>query len=259
MADAAIAVIAVLLLGAAVVALRAVLDGRRTGLPASIAVLAPLAEGARLLRTRAVGAHPGARPLAAGALLLLAPLVRAVLLHLDLPGGVAWLVAAEVLWCVGAGLLGRWRTVVLELPLLVALVTPVVAAGSLRVGAPQQDLPFAAEAPVAFVLLLVVGAVLLPWAVHGPVERLGGGARLLAGAGRAMQPVSIAATAAVLLLGTAGAWTWLAAAVLAALLVTAARRFPVLPMRRLVRLALAVLLPLAVVQLGVVVALTLLA
>jgi len=259
MAEAAIAVLALLVLGVAVVGLRAVLDGLRTGVPASIAVLAPLAEGARLLRTRAVGAHPGALPVVAGALLLLAPLARAVLLVDDVPGGVAWLAAADALWWIGAVLLGRWRAIVLELPLLVALAAPVVAAGSLRTDAPQQDLPFAAEAPVAFLLLLVVGGVLLPWAVHGPVERLGGTARLLAGAGRAAQPVSAAATASVLLLGTSGGWTWLAAAVLAAVLVIAARRFPVPSVRRLAWLSVVVLLPLAVVQLAIVVGLTLLA
>jgi hypothetical protein len=258
MAEAAIAVLAVLVLGAGVVALRAVLDGLRTGLPASIAVLAPLGEGARLLRTRSVGARTRPGPVVAGVLLLIPPLLRVTLLGLDLPGGVAWLVAAEAVWCVGAGMLGRWRSIVLEPPLLLALATPVVAAGTLWIG-PVRDLPIAAEAPVAFLLLLVIGGVLQPWAIDPPVDRLGGAARLLAGAGRAAQPVSVAATASVLLLGTTSGWTWFAAAVLAAVLVIGARRFPVLPERRLVRLALAVLLPLAVVQLGIVIALTLLA
>jgi hypothetical protein len=255
MGDAGVAVVAVLLLGAGVVAVRAVLDGLRTGLPASIAVLAPLAEGARLLRTRAVGARTGTLSVVAGALLLVAPVLRAVLLTLDLPGGAVWLVAAEAVWSVGAVLLGRWRTVLIEAPLIVALATVVV--GDVRIDAFAH--PPAAVAPVAFLLVLAVGGVLLPWAVDPGVDRLGGAARLLAGAGRAVQPVSIAAAASVLLLGTAGWWTWLAAAVLAAVLVLVARRFPLLPQRRLVRLALAALLPLAVVQLGVVVALTLLA
>ena len=122
-----------------------------------------------------------------------------------------------------------------------------------------QDLPLAAEAPVAFLLLLVVGGVLLPQAVAGPVDGLGGAARLLAGAGRAAQPVSAAATASMLLLGTDDGWTWLAASLLAAVLVVVSRRFPVLSTPRLVRLALTVLLPLAVVQLAIVVALSALA
>jgi hypothetical protein len=249
MVEAAIGVLAVLVLGAGFVALRAVLDGLRTGLPASIAVLAPLAEGARRTRSRAVAHRPGTRPVVAAVLLLLAPLVRVVLLAL--PDAVLWLLAAEALWCGGAVLLAGWRVLLLEPPILAALAAVVVGGAG--------ALPLAAEAPVALVLLLVVGGVLLPWSVQAPIDRLGGAARLLAGAGRALQPVSIAAAGAALLLGTRGGWTWLLAAVLAAVLVIAARRFPVPRPPHLVRLALLVLLPLGLVQLAIVVVLRLLA
>src|SRR5689334_7246745 len=208
---ALVAVAALLLLGAAVVALRAVLDARGAGM-ASVAVLAPLAEGARLVRRRAARARPAG--IAGGALLLLAPVVRVLALPLAGPAllgaapGLGWFVVADALWWLGAGLLVGRRVVpaalAVEAPMLLALATPAVAAGSVRItdeAAGRLGLPLAAEAPVAFLLLLVVGGVLLPWAVRPAVARLGGAARLLAGAGTAAQVVAASVTASLLLLG----------------------------------------------------------
>lgn len=268
---AAVAVVALLLLGAAVVALRAALDARGTGM-ASVALLAPLAEGARLVRTRAAGTRPA--EVVAGALLLLSPVVRVLALPLAGPAplgtaaGLVWFVVADLVWWAGAALLvgrrGVAAAIALEAPVLLALAAPAVAVGSVRItdlAAGSLGLPLAVEAPVAFLLLLVVGGVLLPWAVQPAVARLGGSARLLAGAGAAAQVVAGASTASVLLLGAGpGAPLLVAATVtLSGALVLAARRFPVLPPRRLARLGVAVLLPLAAAQLGVVVVLTLLA
>lgn len=268
---ALVAVAALLLLGAAVVALRAVLDARGAGM-ASVAVLAPLAEGARLVRRRAARARPAV--IAGGALLLLAPVVRVLALPLAGPAllgaspGLGWFVVADALWWLGAGLLVGRRVVpaalAVEAPMLLALATPAVAAGSVRiadVAAGRLGLPLAAEAPVAFLLLLVVGGVLLPWAVRPSVGALGGTARLLAGAGAAAQIVAASVTASLLLLGAGPGVPLLvvATAVLTGVLVLAERRFPALALGRLARLGLTVLLPLGAVQLGIVLVLTLLA
>ncbi|GAA2752600.1 hypothetical protein [Amnibacterium kyonggiense] len=268
---ALLAVVTLLLLGAAVVALRAALDARGTGMT-SIAVLAPLAEGARLVRTRTARARPA--EVVGGALLLLAPAVRVLALPLAGPAllgaapGLGWFVVADAIWWVGAGLLAGRRVLpaalALEAPLLLALASPAVAVGSVRitdVAAGRLGLPLAVEAPVAFLLILVVGGVLLPWAVQPATARLGGSARLLAGAGAAAQVVAASATASLLLLGAGPGVPLLVAAtaILGGVLVLAARRFPVLALGRLARLGVVALLPLAAVQLGIVVALSLLA
>jgi NADH-quinone oxidoreductase subunit H len=261
-ADGVLAVVALLVLGAAVVALQAVLDGLRTGIPASIAVLAPLAEGARLIRTR--GIRSAARPVLAGAVLLVSAVLRVLVPTLAGPIGVGGFLVADVVWWIGGLLLVQrprflLAALAVEGPLVLALAAPAVSAGSIGVegvvGA-QQGLPFAVTMPVALLLLLGVGGVLLPWAVLGEARHLGGAARLLVGAALAAQPVSAAAAASVLFLGLGGGWAVVAAALLAGALVVLARGFPRLGLRRLSRIALAVLLPLALVQLAVVIVLT---
>lgn len=250
----AIAVVALLVLAAGVVALRAVLDGIRLGVPASIAVLAPVSEAARLLRSRPIRARPRVLPVVGGAGLLAASVLRVV--ALSLPSAVAWFVAADLLWWVAGALLVRGagfryvgRAVAVELPLLLALAVPIVAA--------EADLPLAVEAPVAL-LLITAGGVLLPWAVAPCAVGTGAG-RLLVGAGLAAQPVSAAAVAAALFLPSGIAWLGAGTVALTVLLVVAARRFPVLRPPLIARLSLRALLPLAAVQLAIVVALTLLA
>jgi NADH-quinone oxidoreductase subunit H len=252
----AIAVAVLLLLGAGVVALRAVLDGARVGVPASISVLAPVAETARLVRSRPLGARSPVLPIVGGAGLLVASLLRALAVPIAQPTvlGVAGFAIADAVWWIAGALLLRGglrylgRAVAVEAPILLALAVPVLAG----VG----DLPLAAEAPVALLLLLIAG-VLLPWAVPAPGGQ--GLARLLVGAARATQPVAAAAAAAVLLLPTGTAWLVGATVVLAALVVLAARRFPTLRPPRVARVSALILLPLAAVQLAVVVALAVLA
>ena len=262
MAEAVLAVVALLVLAVGVAALRAVLDGRRSGTPASIAVLGPLSEAARLLRERSGGSVP----VLAGALLLVAAVARGIVPVLVGPLGLGAFVAADVVWWIGGLLLAERRgrfllgALAVEVPLVLALAAPAVAARSTRLSdvvAAERTLPFAAEAPVAFLLVLVIGGVLLPWAIR--VDRRRGGGRLLIGAGLAAQPVSAAAAATLLFVGIGGGWGVVATAVLAAALVLLARRLPALRLGRVVRPALVVLLPLAVVQLAVVVALTVLA
>lgn len=269
------ALVVLALLGAGAAALRAVLDGGRVGVPASVSVVAPLAEAARLLRRRAPGRSTSRRPVVAGTALLGAAALRVLALPIagaPLLGGsfgLLWLVVADAVWWAGATVLaergdrGRsvLRAVALEAPLVVALATPAVAAGSLRAPdllAAQQSLPFAAEAPVALLIALVAGGLLLPAAL--PAR---GTARPLVAAARAVQPVSAAGVAAVLLLGAGGSPSGAVllvpvAALLAALVVAVAQRLPVLRPQRLVELSAVVLLPLALVQLGVVAVLTLL-
>lgn len=250
----AIAVVALLVLAAGVVALRAVLDGARVGVQASIAVLAPVSEAARLLRSRPIGAHPRVLPVVGGAGLLAASVLRVV--ALSLPDAVAGFVAADLLWWIAGALLARGagfryvgRAVAVELPLLLALAVPIVAA--------EADLPLAVEAPIALLLIAAAG-VLLPWAVAPRAVGTGAG-RLLVGAGLAAQPVSAAATAAALFLPAGLAWLGAGTVALTALLVVASRRFPVLRPPLIARLSVRALLPLAAVQLAIVVALTLLA
>ncbi|WP_375406855.1 hypothetical protein [uncultured Amnibacterium sp.] len=246
----AVAVAVLLVLAAGVVALRAVLDGARVGVPASIAVLAPVTEAARLLRTRA-----RVLPVVGGAGLLAATVLRVV--ALDLPNAVLGFVAADLLWWIaGALLLGRTgllrytgRAVAVEVPLLLALAVPSVAASS--------DPSPGVEAPVA-ALLTAAGGVLLPWAV-APRDVGSGAGRLLVGAGLAAQPVSAAAVAAALFLPAGPAWLSGGTVALTLLLVLVARRFPTLRPPLVARLSLRVLLPLAAVQLVIVVALALLA
>jgi NADH-quinone oxidoreductase subunit H len=261
----AAAVLALVALGAGVVALVAVLDGRRLGIPASLAVLAPLAETARLLRSRPTGTR---RRLLGGAVLVAASVLRVLALPvadtavLGAPLGIGWFVVADlVLWTGGALLAGRaaprllLRAAAVEAPLLLALAAAVAAS--------QGDERLAVEAPVAFLTLLVGGGILLPRVV-APNSVGTGADRLLVAAGRAMQPVSVSAVAAVLFLeagGSPGGALLLlgATVVLTGLLVVLARRVPVPRPALVARLSLRVLLPLAAVQLAVVVALTVLA
>lgn len=262
-----LAVAGLLVLAVGVVALRAVLDGIRTGTPASIAVLAPLAEGARLVRRRAP--RGSALPVVAGAGLLLASVLRVLALP---AAGFGWFLVADAVWWVAGALLARRGTrlgyarcaLAVEVPLLLALAAPVLAARG-PLGDAGAGPPVGLEAPVALLLAVVIAGVLLPWAVApsgraepGRAEPAGAG-RLLVGAGLAAQPVSAAAVSAALFLGGTGGVLAIETGALTALLVLAARRFPVLRRARLTALATIVLLPLALLQLAVVATLTLLA
>jgi NADH-quinone oxidoreductase subunit H len=209
----------------------------------------------------------------------------------DLDVGIVWFNAMEVLawfavWTAGWGpnsvtaLVGGYRVLPLglayELPHMLAITTPAIAAGSLdpaTVADAQHGLWYAVGMPVAFVLYLVSTAGMAFWGPFAaPLGRdLAGGAaaehagldRLLLRAGRWMLLVAAAAMAVPLFLGGGApppitgpdpfggpAWLWIAIKLLVvlALLLGLRRVTPVLRMERFVTLAWTVLIPLAVAQ-----------
>ena len=241
MPEAAIAAAAVpfvlLVLAAAVVAFGAVLDARLAGAPAGTAVLAPIAETARLLRQgrrTIAGADPLLQRIG-GTGLLVAAALQVVIVPLgpvvpaDLAVGVVWFNAIDVLlwafwWLLGWGadsaysLIGGHRllgqAISTELPLMFALTAPAVAAGSLRmtdIEAAQRDLWFAVSMPVAFVTMLAAVVAFSAWGpfavtagrdiASGVLAELSGPDRLLAQAGRAALLVAGAAVSVPLFLG----------------------------------------------------------
>lgn len=202
---------------------------------------------------------------------------------LDLPAGIVWFNAIEVLlwvlvWMAGWGansaysLVGGYRYLAqglaYELPLMLALITAGLGAGSLRVidvVAAQQDRWFVVEMPVAFVLYL---AGVLGFSFWGPLAvpvaaDLGGGVRaelsgvdrLVFQAGRYFALVVGSAFAVPLFLGgSAGPWlpgaVWTVVktvAVLAAL-VWVRWRLPLIRPDRHVEVAWVVLIPLILAQ-----------
>jgi NADH-quinone oxidoreductase subunit H len=209
----------------------------------------------------------------------------------DLDVGVVWFNAMEVLawfavWTAGWGpngitaLVGGYRMLPLglayELPHMLAIITPAIAAGSLdpaAVAAAQHGLWYAVWMPVAFLLYLVSTAAMAFWGPFAaPLGRdLAGGAgaehagldRLLLRAGRWMLLVAAAAMAVPLFLGGGApppitgpdpfggpAWAWFVVKLLVvlAVLLGVRRVMPVLRMQRFVTLAWVVLIPLAVAQ-----------
>lgn len=234
---AALLPVGLLLLAGGAVAFQAVLDGRPARVPASVAVLAPLAETARLLRQ-------GRRTLAgadvllwrlAGVGLLVAAVLQVAVVPVggavvaDLAVGVVWFNAVDVLlwacwWLLGWGANSTWALVgghrflaqalSAELPLMFALIGPAVAAHSLRmtdVVAAQRDLWFAVQMPVAFLVFLAGVVAFAAWGpfaasagrdiASGVLAELAGTDRLLVLAGRAALLVAGAAVAVPLFLG----------------------------------------------------------
>jgi NADH-quinone oxidoreductase subunit H len=277
----------------ATVALDAALAARAAGGPNGFraAVTAPLRETARLLvgrRRRTVAADAVLWRLG-GAALPVAALLGAAVLPLgeravaDLPVGVVWFNAMEVVawaavWMVGWGpngalaLIGGYRFVAqglaYELPHMFAIITAALGAESLRVTGivdAQQDLWFVVLMPVAFVVYLLSAAAMAFWGpFDAPVGRdLAGGAaaelsgidRLVFAGGRRLLLVVAAAMAVPLFLGGGHgpllpAWAWVAvktAAVLA-LLGWLRRRVPTIRMDRYVEFAWVVLIPLTIAQ-----------
>ncbi|MBT1003896.1 NADH-quinone oxidoreductase subunit H [Paenarthrobacter sp. DKR-5] len=185
---AAIAVLAAAFAGAAVDgALQARPGARRAGM------LAPVAEGARLLRQRRrtlVAADTLLWRVGVAGLPVVAVLMAAVLpfgrwVISDLPVGLVWFNAMDVMlwalvWMAGWGpnaaypLVGGYRFLALalayELPLMFALTAPAVAAGSLRMAdivAGQDGLWYVVWMPVAF---LVFCASVLAFSLHRPFD-----------------------------------------------------------------------------------------
>ncbi|WP_116451295.1 NADH-quinone oxidoreductase subunit H [Blastococcus litoris] len=226
--------------------------------------------------------------LACGAVPVLALLTLAVV---PIGGRTLWSTSADlvwfnameallwaVVWLVGWGpnafhaLTGGYRFLAqglaYELPLMFALITAGLAAGSLRmtdVLAAQQDMWFVVTMPVAFLVFLAGAAAFAFWGpfaapagadiAGGVTSELSGVDRLLVEAGRAVFLGASAAMAAALFLG-GGSGPWLPGpvwhllktlAVIAAL-VWLGRRLPVLRPDRTVEVGWVVLVPLTLVQ-----------
>ncbi len=277
----------------AAVAFEAALATGASGGPAGLraALAAPLRESARLLvgQRRRTVADDRVLSRVGGAVLPVAALLAGVVLPLgalpvaDLPVGVVWFNAMEVLawaavWMVGWGansalsLVGGYRFVAqglaYELPHMFAIITAALGAESLRVTAivdAQRELWFVVLMPVAFVVFLLSAAAMAFWGpFDAPVSRdLAGGAaaelsgvdRLVFLGGRWLLLVVAAAMAVPLFLGGGAgpllpAWAWVAvktAAVLA-LLIGLRRRFPTVRMDRYTEFAWVVLTPLTIAQ-----------
>ncbi|PZF86064.1 complex I subunit 1 family protein [Jiangella anatolica] len=194
-----------------------------------------------------------------------------------------WFNAMEALlwaavWLVGWGpnavhaLVGGYRFLAqglaYELPLMFALITAGLAAGSLRttdVVAAQADLWFVVTMPVAFVVFLASAAAFAFWGpfaapagadiAGGVVSELSGVERLLVEAGRAIFLGASAAMGATLFLGGGSGpwlpdalWHLLKTVLLMGLMVVAGRRVPVLRPDRYVEAAWVVLVPVTLLQ-----------
>ena len=194
-----------------------------------------------------------------------------------------WFNAMEALlwaavWLVGWGpnavhaLTGGYRFLAqglaYELPLMFALITAGLAAGSLRtthIVAAQADLWFVVTMPIAFVVFVAGAAAFAFWGpfaapaaadiAGGVTSELSGVDRLLVQAGRAVFLGASAAMAAALFLGgDAGPWlpgpVWhlLKTLAIVAALVWVGRRLPVLRPDRTVEVGWMVLVPLTLLQ-----------
>ena len=181
-------------------------------------------------------------------------------------------------WLIGWGpnavhaLTGGYRFLIqglsYELPLMFALITVGIAAGSLRttdVVAAQDGLWFVVTMPVAFVVFLATATAFAFWGpfaapagadiASGVTSELSGVERLLVDLGRAALLGAAAVMAAALFLGgDAGPWlpgpVWLLVKTLAVvvLLVVAGRRVPVIRPERFVEIGWMVLIPATLLQ-----------
>ncbi|GAB3230972.1 hypothetical protein GCM10027447_25770 [Glycomyces halotolerans] len=261
---------------------------------------APLRETARLLirqRHRTVQADVPLWRLGAGGIVVAALLASAVIpvggyAVSDLPVGVVWFNAMEVLlwalvWMVGWGgnsafsLVGGYRFLAqglaYELPLMFALTAPPLAAASLNVGAivrAQEPLWFAVWMPVAFAVYLIGIAGVTFWgplsapaaedAAGGALTELSGVDRLTVLIGRYLMLAAGAAFAVPLFLGGGNGpwlppWLWSVVKMLGVvgLLVWLRWRWPRVRPERLMTPAWMVLLPAVLLQVLVVGVLTL--
>ena len=224
----------------------------------------------------------GAGLLVAAALMLaVVPIGPSVLA--DLPVGIVWFNAMDVLlwafvWLAGWGaasataLVGGYRylaqALAYELPLMFALTAPAVAAASLdvrEVVAAQGDRWHVVEMPVAFAVFLLCVAAFSLWGpfrapagddlAGGVLAEASGVDRLLLLAGRHALVVAGAAFAVPLFLGGGAGpllpdWTWQLVKTLAVLLllVVVRRRLPVLRPERFAEVGWVLLVPLTLLQ-----------
>lgn len=277
----------------------AVLNGTLTahgaGRPLLSGAAAPVTEVARLLRQRrqvTIAADVLLWRIGAGGLVVVA-LLKILVVPLgpwtlaDLSVGVVWFNAMDVMvwalfWLLGWGansahaLVGGYRflaqAVSYELPLMFALITPAVAAGSLRVGdvvAAQQGLWFVVWMPVAF---LTFCASVLAFSSWGPfataagrdiaggfLTDVSGVDRLLILAGRYALLTAGAAFAVPLFLGGGAGpllpeWLWsiIKTALVLAVFVAIRHRAPSVRPDRFAEVAWIIVLPAALLQVLVV-------
>lgn len=285
MVEAAIMLVAGLVFGG----LFAVTDQVVTAGPGS--ATAPLRQSVRLvLQQRRTTLLPDsllwrlaciAVPLLAFGSLAVVPLAGWTLLSTS--ADLVWFNTMEVLlwaavWLAGWGpnavfsLVGGYRFLAqglgYELPLMFAIITAGLAAGSLRatdVVAAQAQLWFVVTMPVAFVLFLAGAAAFAFWGpfaapaggdiAGGVTSELSGVERLLLDGGRAVFLGAAAAMAVALFLGGGAgpwlpepAWYVLKTLLVIGLLVVTGRRIPVIRPDRFVEFSWVVLIPAALLQ-----------
>lgn len=251
----------------------------------------PMLEIARLMRQRrrtTVAADVLLWRIGCAGLVVVALLKTAVIpvgtwVLADIPVGVVWFNAMDVMvwaavWLIGWGansahaLAGGYRflaqAVSYELPLMFALVTPVVAAHSLRVSdvvAAQGELWFIVWMPFAFVVFCVSVVAFSSWGpfatatsadiAGGILAEVSGVDRLLILAGRyALLTTGAAFAVALFLGGGAGPllpdwlWTLLKTLLLLAAFIVVSHRLPVVRPDRLAEVAWVVVLPVILLQ-----------
>lgn len=269
----------------------AMLESRDRGRSTLSGLGVPLRETARLLRQRPRRTVSADRLLWRAASSAVVPLAILMVAFVPVgadalvahPLGLVWInaldvVAWAVMWLLGwgansvTGLVGGYRflagALAYELPLMFALTTPVIAAGSLDladIAAAQSNVWFVVWAPVAFAAYCwgVLGFSVRPPMDPGAATDINGGIlaelagvdRLLVLGGRYALLVAGSAVAVPLFLGGGAgpllpAWTWvlIKTVSLSVLLVVVGRRVPTLRPDKLLEIGWAVVLPLVVAQ-----------
>ncbi|MBG6215147.1 MAG: NADH-quinone oxidoreductase subunit H [Cryobacterium sp.] len=292
---AVLAPLALLLFALAGAGLNGALVARSVGRPGRSGASAPLAQVARLLRQRrqvTVAADVLLWRIGAGGLVVVA-ILKILVIPLgpwtlaDLDVGVVWFNTMDVMiwalfWLIGWGansahsLVGGYRFLSLavsyELPLMFALITPAVAARSLRVGdvvAAQHDLWFVIWMPVAFVIFCGSVIAFSSWGpfatavgrdiAGGFLTDVSGVDRLLILTGRYAVLTAGAAFAVPLFLGGGGGallpdWLWsiVKTALVLAAFVAIRHRVPTIRPDRFAEVAWIIVLPAALLQVLVV-------
>lgn len=279
------------LLALAAAALNGVLVARAEGRTFRSGAAAPVFEVARLMRQRrrtTVAADVLLWRIGCSGLVVVALLKTAVIpvgpwVLADMPVGVVWFNAMDVMvwavvWLIGWGansaysLIGGYRflaqAVSYELPLMFALVTPAVAAHSLRVSdviAAQQELWFIVWMPLAFVVFCLSVVAFSSWGpfataasgdiAGGILTEVSGVDRLLILAGRyALLTTGAAFAVALFLGGGAGPllpdwlWTLVKTLLLLAAFVAVRHRLPEVRPDRLAEVAWMIVLPVVLLQ-----------
>ena len=279
------------LLALAAAALNGILVARAEGRTLRSGAAAPVFEVARLMRQRrrtTVAADVLLWRIGCSGLVVVALLKTAVIpvgpwVLADIPVGVVWFNAMDVMvwavvWLIGWGansaysLIGGYRflaqAVSYELPLMFALVTPAVAAHSLRVSdviAAQQELWFIVWMPVAFVVFCLSVVAFSSWGpfataasgdiAGGILTEVSGVDRLLILAGRyALLTTGAAFAVALFLGGGAGPllpdwlWTLVKTLLLLAAFVVVRHRLPEVRPDRLAEVAWMIVLPVVLLQ-----------